>query len=65
MKYNLAGTSNELRTEICSLQKDITAIRDCNTQLKTEMSNDAATGFAIAFFVVLIWVIGFCMGKTM
>lgn len=64
MKYNLNGTSNELRAEICALQKDIGSIRECNQQLKQAMSNDSADGFFIGFFCVVLLGLSFFWGRA-
>lgn len=63
MKFNLDGSRNELRSDICMLQKDANAMRECHAELKTCMTDDGIAGFMVCVMIVVIWVIGFVMGK--
>lgn len=64
MKYNLSGTSNELRLEICALQKDYKSVIECNSEVKSVLNDDAMCGFEIALLFLTVGFIGFIIGRA-
>lgn len=63
--FKLNGSNNELRIEICMLQKDMASITQCNEQLKSAISTDALSGFFIAVIILMIFSFGYGLGKAM
>jgi len=63
-KYNIEGSSNQLRLEICALQKDTATIQDCNHELMKFNSDDSWAGFMVAILFVFVFLSGYWLGKT-
>lgn len=62
-EFNLDGTSNQLRNEICKLQTNIGEIRKCNTELQIINSDDSMSGFMVAVLLLAVWLFGYFAGK--
>lgn len=64
MKYNLNGSANQLRLEICNLQHEYSAIQACNNDLQKFISDESMTGFYIALIFALTFIMGYFIGYS-
>lgn len=63
MSFNLEGTINQLRLEICRLQPTKEAMMACQEECKDRMHDDTLDGFYIAMILFGVFLIGYIVGK--
>jgi hypothetical protein len=63
MKYNIDGTTVQLRLEICNLQQNFKAIKECNKKLQEFNASDSMTGFYVAFLLMGFFFVGYFTGR--